>query len=186
MMAYLGAAVVVVSLLCLFNLVLAVGIIRRLRQQASELARLRLGGEPSGAVPVGERVGEFTATTTSGEMVSRDALSGRVLVGFFTPGCQPCATELPLFEGYARSLPDRPRQVLAVINVDLGNEAEYAERLAGAARVVVESSAGPLHGAFGVAAFPLFFVVDGDGIVRDSGHEVSGLTRVPELKVTAA
>lgn len=83
-MPYLAAAVVLIGLLCVLNLLLTVGLIRRLREQGP--------GRPGNAAPPtalgpGSRIGDFTTRTTGGEPVSHEDLTG--LVGFFSAGCTP-------------------------------------------------------------------------------------------------
>lgn len=182
-MAYLVAAVVILGLLCLLNLVLNVGLIRRVRTHTDRLDQLAKAMSPYDGVPVGERVDDFTATTVGGAPVSRDLLIGRTLVGFFSPGCQPCATELPLFIEYARSMPDGPGQVLAVVTAADAGGAEYVERLAEVARVVVEGHGGALKAAFQVAGFPMLYLLGADGVVLASGFSVAELEAAGEPEV---
>ncbi|MEU4572835.1 TlpA disulfide reductase family protein [Nonomuraea sp. ATR24] len=152
-MQYLVAAVVLLGVLSLLNLALTAGLIRRLRQFDA----------PARGVPVGHPVGGFTAQDTEGRPVARELLTGPTLVGFFTPGCEPCEDLLPRFVARAGAL---PHDCLAVVHAVRAEDAEgYAARLAGAARVVVEGPGGPVQRAFQVAAFPAVFLVGGDGTV---------------------
>src|SRR6266545_2616592 len=87
-MPYLVAAIVLLGAVCTVNLILTLALIRRLREQA--------GGPPGPRQPlpkvivgIGERPAEFTAATTEGEPIDRDAVAGG-LVGFFSPQCSPC------------------------------------------------------------------------------------------------
>lgn len=68
------------------NLVLTVGVIRRLREHTEQLSRVALSS-PDPILHVGDRVGDFAVTTTDGEQLSDDRFTGRTLVGFFSPGC---------------------------------------------------------------------------------------------------
>ncbi|MFD0472431.1 hypothetical protein ACFQ0B_32145 [Nonomuraea thailandensis] len=137
-MAYLVAAVVLVGLLCMVNLLLTVGLIRRLRRQSPPQPPMAAGLAPGGSVP------RFAATTTSGEPVSDELLGAPALVGFFSPGCRPCVDLLPLFAERARGTSDG---VLAVIADGPGGDATvYLEQLEQVARVVVEAPQGPADG----------------------------------------
>lgn len=72
-MPYLVAAVIIVAALCLLNLLLTFGVIRRLRREEGCTPAL----EETLILPVGAKVPEFTAVTTAGDPVSRTNLSGR-------------------------------------------------------------------------------------------------------------
>src|SRR6266508_3698318 len=98
-MPYLVAAIVLLGAVCTVNLILTLALIRRLREQA--------GGPPGPRQPlpkvivgIGERPAEFTAATTEGEPIDRDAVAGG-LVGFFSPQCSPCRERVPEFMEYA-------------------------------------------------------------------------------------
>lgn len=117
------------------------------------------------ALQEGDSVGDFTATTIAGETVSREMLAEPTLVGFFPPGCQPCAAELPNFVEHAAVLQDGAGAVLAVVDADTAQATEYVEQLSPVARVVVERHGGPVQTAFAVSGYPTLCVIDGDGIV---------------------
>jgi hypothetical protein len=147
-------AVALVGGLCVFNLVLTFGVIRRLRELTDV------------AVPVGQPVGEFAARATNGDTVSRDSAQ---LVGFFSPGCQPCEECIPQF------VDDPTERKLAVV-VGEGGEA-YAERLALSAAVVVEPPTGPVSQAFRVTSYPTLCLVGPRGVVLASGNSFQELRR---------
>lgn len=184
-MVYLAAGVVLVGLVGALNLVLSVGMVRRLRQHTEHLNRL-LAGEPAEPLPAGAVVAGLTGTTTDGEPVSRTFLTGRTLVGFFAPACQACEPLVPEFLGLAGSMGGRER-VVAVVGTaggapdgDADRTGEYVARLAGSTRVVVEEDRGPLQEAFQVTGFPMFYLVDSDGTVIAGGfglHEVTAAAR---------
>jgi hypothetical protein len=180
---YLTAAVVAVGLVCLLDLVLSVGVIRRLRVHADHLNRLLQVGGPAGGVPVGETVGAFTATTIDGEAVSRELLAGQTLVGFFSPGCQPCAAQLPRFVDYARASSRRPGRVLAVVDTDGEDGKDYVERLSRVGPVVVEGHDGPLQAAFRVTSFPMLYLVGDGGVVVASGVAMDNLEQLAASRV---
>jgi thiol-disulfide isomerase/thioredoxin len=159
-MPYLIVALVLLGLLVAFQLVLTVGIIKRLREHTALLSAVDTSPAASPAVKVGEEVGPFATTTVGGEPVSRDGLSGDTLVGFFTPGCGPCEKRLPEFVEYARALPGGRDGVLAtVVAAEPAEAAEYVAGLSQVARVVVEDSDGPLTRAFRATAFPTVVMV---------------------------
>ncbi len=178
-MALLVAAVTVVGALGVVNLIFSLGVIRRLREHTEILDRLAAGGGAQGESVMlrpGETVGDFVATTMDGERVSRGALVGSTLVGFFSPDCAPCEERLPEFVDHAEHHPGGRRQVLAVIVAqDEDTAGPVVAELASVARVVRDVGAGPVPRAFGVHGFPAFALVEPGGMVRASGYELSAL-----------
>ncbi|WP_179266532.1 TlpA family protein disulfide reductase [Asanoa hainanensis] len=175
-MAYLSAAVALVGALCLFDLVLSLGVIRRLREQTHLINQLAASTTGTTA-PVGATVEEFAATTTSGRVVSRASTEERTLVGFVSPSCAPCQELLPAFEGYARGFAGA---VVSVVVGEPDEASEYARRLGQLGEVVVEPSGGPMATAFGVGGLPALCVVDARGRVVASSATVETLpTPVP-------
>ncbi|TDE38069.1 TlpA family protein disulfide reductase [Nonomuraea mesophila] len=165
-MPYLVAAVVLIGLLCMVNLLLTVGVIRRLRQQGG---RQDLSGPPAGGgLAQGDDVPEFAAMTTDGEPISGELLGGPAMVGFFSVGCKPCEDLLPQFVERARRTPD---EVLAVVTATSGDDpAPYVERLSQVARVISEDPQGPVQTAFKIVGYPTVVLVGADGTVVDSDH----------------
>jgi thiol-disulfide isomerase/thioredoxin len=166
----LWSAVILVGALCLLDLALSVGIVRRLRDQTADIAALRSSG-PSPAdslMPPGSTIGPFAATTTTDEPV---AIDGPTVVGLFLTGCGPCQALLPSFIEYARrsSLP-----VLAVVTGDPDAAEPIVESLLPVADVVLDGQSGPLATAFQATSFPQVYVVDGGRVVV-SGRDVSAL-----------
>ncbi|MFC7565444.1 TlpA family protein disulfide reductase [Actinomadura namibiensis] len=159
-MPYLVAAVILLAVLSVFNLMLILGVVRRLRRDDGEAVPL---------LPAGTVVPEFTVMTTAGEVVTRDSLGG-ALVGFFSPGCSACEVQLPKFAARAAG-----RRAVAVLH---GNEEEtraHRDALGGAAEVVIEEPDGPMGAAFAVDGYPTFVVIDPNGTVTASSHAVDRL-----------
>jgi protein-disulfide isomerase len=161
---FLTAAVVLVGVLCAVDLILTVGVIKRLREHTARLSAMR--GIPS--VQAGERIGEFAALTVDGEQVTADHLADDTLVGFFSPTCEPCKEKLPKFVEYARTVPGRRDRVLATVVGDGEQAEEFVAQLRPVARVVVEDSGGAVSAAFKARAYPLVLRVGPDG----AGHPV--------------
>jgi thiol-disulfide isomerase/thioredoxin len=179
-MPYLAAAVGLLTLLTLFNLVLMLGVIRRLRDHSERLGSLGTGGipvPPAPIIPAGETVGAFATVTTDGDAVSSELFDGETLVGFFSPSCQPCKAQLPKFVAYAESFHGGRDKVLAVVITGAPDEDAdpYVTALSGAARVVVESHGGPLSEAFDITGFPSVALVDSAGTVRATAARVGDL-----------
>ena len=170
-MAYLAAAVVGLTALSLFHLALTLGIVRRLRVQDAQLARLN---DSSGApmTPIGRRAGAFEATAVDGSPVTRDG-TGRRAVAFFTPDCNACTQQLPLFVEYAAGFAG---DVVAVVVADDRAQGwAYHEKLKDVARTVLEPTGGAVAAAFAVTSFPAMAVTDADGVVVVNGNAVRDL-----------
>ncbi|WP_165974561.1 TlpA family protein disulfide reductase [Nonomuraea deserti] len=156
-MSYLIAAVVLVGLLGLANLLLLFGVIRRLRtmQDAPQLP-------PEGLQP-GETIPDFTATATDGEPISAAYLEGRALIGFLSPGCRPCQELLPEFVKQAEQASG---PVLAVVVAGPQDDpAMDIARLEKVARVVSEAPQGPVQQVFKVSGYPTVIATDATGTV---------------------
>jgi thiol-disulfide isomerase/thioredoxin len=160
-MVYLTAAVVLVGLLGLANLLLLVGVVRRLRKLSAQLPEMVNGPEP------GEKIPSFTALTSEGDPISAESLMGTpALIGFFSPSCAPCRQLLPEFVERAGRTSD-PVMAVVVSGGDDDAAAEF-ERLAAVAQVVREEPHGPLQKAFRVSGFPTVITTDATGTVIGS------------------
>lgn len=170
-MAYLSAAVILVGVIAAVDLLLTVGVIRRLREHSTRLAVL---SEPAqqAALPVGSPVGSFSATDVAGRPVDGHGLAGRSLIGVFSPGCAPCKEQLPGFVEHAARSTDA---VLAVVvGEDPAETAETAKGLGTVATVVVEPALGPVQQALGVTTYPAFVLVE-DRTVIAAGHTLAAV-----------
>lgn len=170
-MTYLIMAIVLVGLLATANLLLTFGVIRRLRVHTAEISSLgRQGGDIGGdvAAPAGTAVAGFTATDGDGRPVGAEILTGRRLVGFFSPDCKPCKERLPEFVEFASQRQGGRDGVLAVVVSSPAEAAETAGLLRPVARVVVEADQGVVQQAFGVKGFPAFVLIqDGEVVASD-------------------
>jgi ATP-binding cassette subfamily B protein len=149
-MSYLVAAVVLLGVLCLLNLLLTLGIVRRLRTQP--------GWPPEQlfALSPGSALGEFRVTTTTGELVTHDTVTG--LVGFFSAGCEACQDVLPRFVQRAREA--GRGNVLAIVG---GSDGEAVQALAPVAQIVLAGlDGGPVARAFQNTWTPALYLVGDD------------------------
>lgn len=176
-MAILTAAVVLVGVLVLFDLLLTLGLVKRVRAHAELLDKLvnaRPGVQPEpGQLPPGTVVGDFTATTSDGLEIGRASLTDGAVLGFFSTWCDTCAEQLPGFLAYAE--PYGRERVLAVVH---GGEAELPgliAKLSKVAQVVVEPDNGPIAKAVGVEATPTMAVIDKEWRVTSSGYKADSL-----------
>jgi thiol-disulfide isomerase/thioredoxin len=189
-MAVLTAAVILVGILCVLDLLLTFGVIRRLRDHTETLSNLVRYGASSTTGPapgtpgvgvatdipvVGTAVGEFTAATVDGEPVSTDSLTGTTAMVFLSSECTTCRAQLPSLVEWAGER-DRER-VLVVVTTSASDGADLVAALTNVARVVRDPRGGPVCAAFGVSAFPAACVVI-DGTVVATAPDFA---RLPAL-----
>jgi hypothetical protein len=170
-MYFLGWLVTLIGLLCLLNLALMLGVIRRLREHSARISS-GISAQPDPMLSVGEMVDEFTTTTVDGEPVSRDLLTGQTIVGFFDPDCELCHEHLPGFIAEAGA--SGRERALAVVRGSGDDATEMVALLTPAARVVTEQRRGPVARAFHVKAMPSFCRLDESHVIRAVGYEPGG------------
>lgn len=170
-MPFLVALSVLTGLLCLLNLALTVGLVKRVRDHGERLSAMT-HPEPVPMLDIGERVAEFAVVTMDGEHLTRDRLKGGTLVGFFDSQCEVCHDHMPGFIEAAAKLPGGREQALAVIR-EGEDVAEMATPLARVARVVLERKRGPVARAFRLRATPAFCRLGEDQVVRVHEYEFS-------------
>ncbi|MBP8531683.1 hypothetical protein GWI24_00265 [Streptomyces sp. MK37H] len=176
-MPVLISAVVLVGALCSLDLILTLGVIKRLREHG-ELLAARAVDRPRSAIELGEQVGEFATHTVDGEPLSRATMTGTTLVGFFTPTCGPCKEQLPKFMEYARTMPGGRDRVLAAVVGDEDLAAPMVAELRSVAKVVTQTrNEEPMGAAFEIMAFPTVLMVapdaEGDVVVTDDAVDLS-------------
>jgi len=179
----LTAAVVLVGVLVLLDLLLTLGLIKRVRTHAELLDKVVNAAPASapasaaavepGQLPLGRTVGEFAATTSEGLEISRESFDDGAVLGFFSTWCDTCAEQLPGFLAYAEPL-GRER-VLAVVHGDEDKLVDLVARLSKVAQVVVEPEHGPIAVATGVMGMPTMAVLDKDWQVTSSGYSSESL-----------
>jgi thiol-disulfide isomerase/thioredoxin len=176
-MPYLIAAVIVVGALCVLDLLLTLGVIRRLREHTELLSRRPTEtGTSNAIIAAGQTPGAFAAEDTDGLSVRHDDGRAPQLVGFFSPDCPACRELLPKFVEHAARYPGGRPQVLAVVTGSGPGVDDLAGQLTGVARVVVEEAGGPVSAAFQVTGSPAWCVLDEHGVVQDGGL---GFDRLP-------
>jgi len=112
----------------------------------------------------------FAVTTTEGQRVSLDDLTGKVvLLDFWATWCAPCREALPHMREIAKKFQGQPLVVLSVSLDDdeqkwkdfiLKNEMSWLQCRDG-------GFTGPLSKMFGVRAIPHTFTIDADGVLQD-------------------
>lgn len=182
-MTFLAIAVVGVAAVCLVNLWLLIALARKVNKQADQFTQRPARQRPPVGPPAGSQVPAFTVTTAAGAIVSAADLHGkRSLIGFFSPGCEPCHEQVPIFAALAQRMADDAARPLAVIcgghRAARGQEGaadQLAAQLAEVAHVVREPSAGAVAAALAVSGFPSFILIDADGRVAGGAHAVAGI-----------
>lgn len=172
------ALAVFVGAVSLLNLVLVLGVVRRLREHAQRISRLS-PEPPNPMLAVTERADPFDAVTVEGEHLSRAMLTGLTLVGVFSPSCPACAERLPRFLEFAGSFPGGRDQVIAIVVGERDEAAEQVAALSPVGRVVVEEMESSIIKALKIRGFPAF------GILDDSGTVVSAGTNTDWLRIPA-
>jgi hypothetical protein len=174
--AILTAAVVVVGVLCLLDLLLTLGVVRRLREHTALLAAGAGAGGQSVSITdlnVGETPAGFEVATVGGPRVSGPA--GLRVVAFFSPHCSVCPERVPSFTEYVTSNAIARESVLAVIEGSEG-EAPYQATLADVAQVCTGADGDLVSVAFKAQGYPAFCLLDADGALLASGIHPSTLT----------
>ncbi|MER6582035.1 thioredoxin family protein [Nonomuraea sp. NPDC001023] len=162
MMYALWTAVMILAVLCVANAMLAMGVIRRLREHTERLNALyeRPADGPPAAVQPGETVAGFEPGAP---------LPERTLIGFFSPTCAPCKKLAPAFAELAATM--GREQVVAVIAGFPDDTGTLRELLDPVARIRHGGpDGGPLAEAFKVEAFPQVFLLDAGRTVLAAGH----------------
>ncbi|MFD6952353.1 hypothetical protein A6A08_09435 [Nocardiopsis sp. TSRI0078] len=168
-MFFVVVAVALVGALGLLNLLLSIGVVRRLRQHTELLEKRPPSTDediPASAVSVGTPVGEVRATSTRGAELSFGADTDRLVVAFLSPDCSPCRKRLPLLLDHAAQHPDA--HVLAVVIEENGLEAEMVARLEPAVPVVVQPWEGELPRLFDVQGTPSFVTLENGAVTATS------------------
>lgn len=179
-MPYLIAAVVLVGCLCALDLLLTIGVIRRLREHSETLAAVRQLQRPDATLlRPGTMVPDVSAVTSDGtEVALRSLTQVPSLVAFLSTSCEACLEQLPRVERYARGMPGGRSAVLAVIAGDSTDAENIRARLQPVAQVVVEPEDGPLAREFAVNVWPAYLLVGQNGVVDAVG---SAVERLPAL-----
>lgn len=179
-MPLLIVAVALVGALCVLNLLLCLGMIRRLREQTDLIDAVYefVGNVPGAGAgtsgpSAGDTVAAFRATTTDGAPVGLDDLAPSSVVAFLAADCKSCREQLPHFLAWARGQ-DR-RRVLAVVNAHDSDPSDLVAQLEPVARVVLEGAKPPVAGAFGVSSYPRFCVLGPDATLSAVVPAVSRL-----------
>lgn len=126
---------------------------------------------------------EFSARLRSGEELTLDTLKGKVvLLDFWGTWCSACRVSLPLLKDLATTID--PAKV-AIISIDEGDPQPMWDQFVeehGMTWSQVYDADRALYRAFGVDAFPRYFILSKDGIILDEfkGWNQSGKATIAE------
>lgn len=170
-MGFLVAVVALISAMTVLNLLLIMAVMRRLKQVKS-FSTTNDNESDIPELPIGSRIPDFRAESTSGAVVTTGDLVGSESVfAFFDTGCSVCKTTIPKLIDHAVVHGLKADQVIAVVGGSENSAGEYVEKLNGSATVILEESVGPIASAFSIAGFPAFVIVDDDGRVARAGTQ---------------
>jgi cytochrome oxidase Cu insertion factor (SCO1/SenC/PrrC family) len=178
-METLTAAVILLTILVVFGLVLVLGLVRRVRSLSDEVHQL--GTAHPGAVEsplIGTTVADFEVTSVTGETLSHRWLSGAdTVVAFVTYGCPSCKVHLATLREHAQQAGHAGRTLIVATRApDEESELDALLAAVGDAPVVVEEEfSGPVQQVFRVERYPSFYAVDVRGVVRASNSSLSVL-----------
>lgn len=164
----LTAAVVFFGCMSLLNLVLFVGLVRRLRAGSA--------GHDSSAGSSAGRSAHVTGIPigASAPDLGVESLAGRSqLIGIFSTDCGACPDYLPRFRSRATKFDGA---AVAILGGSAAKHDIYREQLGSQVTVIADVGAGPmasgpLAAAFEVTKWPSFFIVGPDGLVTASGPD---------------
>ena len=153
--------------LVLFNLVLTLGLVRRVNTNTGP----QLIEEEEG-LEAGEPAPDFTAETLDGQQINLASYAGRdVVFLFMSPFCGPCREKLPGIEALAPSAYAAGTELVYVSNASVDETRAYVEEHTIALPVVVASPGGSsFYEDYKISGTPQFCVVDAQGRVQASGY----------------
>ncbi|MDH3224761.1 MAG: TlpA family protein disulfide reductase, partial [Gemmatimonadota bacterium] len=145
----------------------------------------RLGPQIAAAVGVQRDLGRmppFTVESLDGEILSRDALRGKVvLVNFWATWCGPCRVEMPGFQKVYEDLEEEGFVILGLATDREGRGVvqRYVEERGVTYPIALSSNR--LEQDFGgLRGLPMSYLVDRNGVIR---HRVFGFFASPTLRM---
>ncbi|WP_191094362.1 thioredoxin domain-containing protein [Nocardia colli] len=159
-MPYVVAAVVVLAVLVVLNLLLTFAVLRRLRIHEERLATPGATRPSDRDQLIGRRLPQFEAT------------GANRLVAFFSAGCAPCVEQAAEFARH----PDPDRVAILVLGLAPEAERERLRTALGDAPTVIGDPTGDaLAGELGVHSFPQLLLLDQSGTIVAARHSLAAL-----------
>jgi hypothetical protein len=172
-MAALIAAVILVGLTCLADLLLTVGVIRRLREHAEQISSFGQTGladtPPVVGLDASESPAAFASLTIDGQLMTGPAELR--MAAFFSTSCSACPGQVAPFVDYVRGHQLARDSMLVVVLGWPDDPPAYLDDLSQVGQIVFEEPGGAISQAFKVSGFPAFCLLDSDGAVVASGFD---------------
>ncbi|MGL5851130.1 MAG: peroxiredoxin family protein [Phycicoccus sp.] len=170
----LTSVVVLLALLVVGNLLLTWGMVRRLRALQEHVSAMT-DPMPENGLEAGDEAPDFSASTPSGDLVTRDdVVRGRTVLAFLSPHCDACEEHLPAVRRLGRSA--GPEAVVAVVDGTPEESGHLVEGLQGDVPVLFAArSINDLMSRYRVNVFPSYYVVDADHLVSSTHLDVDEL-----------
>lgn len=162
-MTLVWLAIVAISIVTILNLILIVGIVRRLREHTDKLAGLQLG-DIQIAAREGDTVSYELATDTTGTVIGPDLFAFAQWT-FFSEDCPACKEGILDYVKEARA---RGPEIAVIVGTGKAADDMAAQVSAVGVTTTREAMGGSLQKAFSVAGFPAFVDLD-NGVVQHSG-----------------
>jgi thiol-disulfide isomerase/thioredoxin len=134
----------------------------------------------------GEAAPHFSARTLDGEKLTSDSLKGKVvLIEFWATWCPYCKRDEPAIETVIK---DFERQGLVVLAVDMGEPRrkvkKYLDVSPRTAKIVLAEDT-TLAAICEAKAYPLYILIDRDGMVAGTQHGAAGEESLRDLLAQA-
>jgi len=118
----------------------------------------------------GKLAPDFELQSLDGQTISLKDMQGRpVLLNFWTTWCGPCRVEMPLLQEVSKD-PEWSEKGLVVLAVNLGEPPSLVQEFMGKNSLtftVLLDTTGKVGMLYNVAAIPVTYFIDKDGIIRE-------------------
>jgi len=153
--------------LVLLNLLLTLGLARRVRAAFPKIEMLK----------VGQQAPDFTAQTLQGQAVSLADYAGRAVAFIFTsPHCQPCREQLPTLQALKPKAEEFNVELVMVSDANENETRTLASELDGSLPILIAPRERTTFIAdYKATAMPSYCLVDAHGKVRAAGIGLMGL-----------
>jgi len=167
-MAYVVAALTLLGVLCLLNLLLTLALLGRVADYARRSPSTT--STHVSLLPPGTPTPSFDVTSEDGRPVSQEDLKGAPsLVAFLSPSCAPCHEQIPSLLSYIQEKALSRAHVLGVLQGDRTAAADMLKALAPVATIVFDGDHNALANTFEAWTVPAFYALDVDARVTYSG-----------------
>lgn len=117
---------------------------------------------------VGDPAPDFTLVDRQGKTWTLSDLKGQVVfINFWATWCPPCLKELPSMQKLHDMMPENGFTMLAVLNKDKPNMADFVVKQKGITIPVLDDSENKVGSTYRLTGLPETFIVDKNGIIRE-------------------